>query len=408
MSLTQVSPPAIYLQSLTNTGGEHQSPIFISNASRLSAKMESQTISKPAPVTPSSSSTSSANTDSPEKDSNIVYHHDYVRKDATKEDTITVGGRKSILAVVQSKCIASELHSACPTQSFPVVALSTLGDLVQGRPLYSFGGKSLWTKELETLMLGEYEDLPKIDLIVHSLKDMPTALPEGCCLGAITEREDPRDAVVMKANSLHINIKDLPRGSVVGTSSIRRSAQLKKNFPHLVFESVRGNVQTRLRKLDDANSKYSCIILAVAGLKRLGLGHRITSCLDAPDMYYAVGQGALGIEIRSDDSRVKALLEKINHKETYLRCLAERSLLRTLEGGCSVPIGVKTTFTKPDTLEFSGIVVSVDGSEYVSETVSATVTNDEEANEMGRVLAEKLIAHGAKKILDEIHLDQIK
>ncbi|VVT57279.1 uncharacterized protein SAPINGB_P005635 [Magnusiomyces paraingens] len=410
MSFTQVSPPAIFLQSLTNTAGEHQNQMFISKTSMLSPKMEPQILSKTSIKSAQKPSTNNdtSKSDSPEKDSNIVFYDDYTRCDVSSENIITVGGRKSILAVVQSKCIASELHTACPLHSFPVVALSTLGDLVQGKPLYSFGGKSLWTKELETLMLGQYENLPKIDIIVHSLKDMPTALPEGCILGAITEREDPRDAVVMKASSPYVHLRDLPHGSVVGTSSIRRSAQLKKNFPHLVFESVRGNVQTRLRKLDDPSSKFSCIILAVAGLNRLGLGHRITSCLDAPDMYYAVGQGALGIEIRSSDEKVKELLEKISHKETYLKCLAERSLLRTLEGGCSVPIGVKTSFISPGNLEFTGIVVSVDGTEYVNETVTGKVTTDKEANELGELLAKRLIENGAKKILDQIHLDQIK
>ncbi|KAF5095628.1 hypothetical protein D0Z03_001788 [Geotrichum reessii] len=236
---------------------------------------------------------------------------------------------------------------------------------------------------------------------------MPTSLPDGCVLGAITKREDPRDALIMPTNSSAITLSDLAPGSVVGTSSIRRSAQLKRNYPHLKFESIRGNVQTRLAKLDDPNSEFSCIILAAAGLNRLGLGERITSLLDAPDMYYAVGQGALGIEIRTDDERVIKLLEEINDKDTYLRCLAERSLMRTLEGGCSVPIGVTTRFISEDTMEFVAIVVSVDGSEAVKETISAKVTSSVEAEELGKNLAHKLIENGAKDILDAIHLDAV-
>lgn len=342
----------------------------------------------------------------PERDPSMVIYDDYERPSVGKAHTITIGGRKSVLAVVQSKNIAESLYGINQDKSFPVVALSTLGDKVLSKPLYSFGGKSLWTKELETLLMYDLEGLPKLDLIVHSLKDMPTALPAGCALGAITEREDPRDALIMKAGSPYVHLSDLAPGSVVGTSSIRRSAQLKRNYPHLKFESIRGNVQTRLAKLDDPNGRFECIVLAVAGLKRLGLGHRITSCLDAPDMYYAVGQGALGIEIRSNDARIMKLLAHINHNESLLRCLAERSLMRTLEGGCSVPIGVQTTFTG-ETLLFKAIVVSVDGTEAVEETISAVVTTTTEAEELGKLMAQKLIAKGAKDILDAIHLDAV-
>jgi hydroxymethylbilane synthase len=365
------------------------------------------------PVSLSQSTTStaspviSATSNTPERDPSMIIYKDFVNPAHTKDQTITVGGRKSILAIVQSKNIAGMLSSVNPDNSFPVVALSTLGDKVLSKPLYSFGGKSLWTKELETLLLHNIEDLPKLDLIVHSLKDMPTSLPDGCVLGAITKREDPRDALIMPTGSSAVTLSDLAPGSVVGTSSIRRSAQLKRNYPHLRFESIRGNVQTRLAKLDAPDSQFSCIILAVAGLNRLGLGERITSCLDAPDMYYAVGQGALGIEIRTGDERIIKLLEDINDNETYLQCLAERSLMRTLEGGCSVPIGVRTRFTSEHTMEFVAIVVSVDGTEAVKETISATVTCAAEADDLGKKLAHKLIENGAKDILDAIHLDAV-
>lgn len=410
MSLTEVMAPSImFAQERAFPGSSFLNNKHSKDTITLSTRQsnngsyrstKSEPVSKPAQAKPEQTN------NTPERDPSMVIYDDFVRESVDKTQTITVGGRKSILAVAQSKNIAGSLYDNNLEKSFPVVALSTLGDKVLSKPLYSFGGKSLWTKELETLLMHDLEGLPKLDMIVHSLKDMPTALPEGCVLGAITEREDPRDAIIMKAGSPHVYLSDLADGSVVGTSSIRRSAQLKRNFPRLKFESVRGNVQTRLAKLDDPNSKFACIILAVAGLKRVGLGHRITSSLDAPDMYYAVGQGALGIEIRTGDEKIMKLLSKINHKESYLRCLAERALMRTLEGGCSVPIGVKTTFTD-ETLEFSAIVVSVDGTEAVEDCIRATVTTAAEAEDMGKLMAQKLIEKGAKKILDAIHIDGI-
>lgn len=289
-----------------------------------------------------------------------------------------------------------------------MLAVSTLGDKVHNRPLYAFGGKALWTKELETLLLEQVEGYEQIDMIVHSLKDMPTTMPEGCILGAITEREDPRDALCMKAGSPYKVLADLPHGSIVGTSSIRRSAQLKRRYPHLIFESVRGALQTRLDKLDHVNSQYSCIILAAAGLNRLKMHDRITTFLDTPDMYYAVGQGALGVEIRSGDEKIKRLVSKINHIPTAMCCIAERELMKTLEGGCSVPIGVNSRYDEAtSTLRINGIVVSVDGSEYIEAAQERVVHTEEEAAKVGYDLAHQLTKLGAKKILDEIHLDHI-
>lgn len=410
MSLTQVAPPRLFTSEQVFDNfvrpTKHNSP---PSATMTQA---APTVSKPqqsqqAPPKATKEESVAADSNTPERDPSMIIYEDFVDPSHTTEQHITVGGRKSILAVVQSKLIAKTLRDECPKQSFPVVALSTLGDKVLSKPLYSFGGKSLWTKELETLLMNDIEGLPQLDMIVHSLKDMPTALPEGCTLGAITKREDPRDALIMPVGSDHKTLRDLPDGSVVGTSSIRRSAQLKRNYPNLIFESVRGNVQTRLAKVDDPNGRYACIILAVAGLNRLGLGHRVTSCLDAPDMYYAVGQGALGIEIRTNDEKVMKLLSKINHNESFLSCLAERSLMRTLEGGCSVPIGVQTTFVSQDRLKFTALVVSVDGTECVEATMEETVTTSSEAEELGKKLAHELIKNGAKAILDAIHLDAI-
>jgi hydroxymethylbilane synthase len=288
-----------------------------------------------------------------------------------------------------------------------------LGDQVQNKPLYSFGGKSLWTKELEILLLQDLGDYDQLDLIVHSLKDMPTNLPEEFELGCIVEREDPSDAVLMAKNSPYKSLDELPAGSVVGTSSVRRSAQLKKNFPHLIFESIRGNLQTRIRKLDDPETNFKSIILATAGLARLGLDYRISQRLDSSIMYHAVGQGALGIEIRSNDAIMKSILKSIEDKNATICCLAERALLRTLEGGCSVPIGVQTKYDEATKqLNLKSIVISVDGTTSVEDEITLEVDIDSEdykkqADRVGEILASRLKDKGAKKILDEINFDKI-
>ncbi|KAK6868815.1 Porphobilinogen deaminase [Candida tropicalis] len=316
---------------------------------------------------------------------------------------VQIGGRKSKLAVVQSELVKKAIEDTFPNLSCSILALSTLGDKVQTQPLYTFGGKSLWTKELEILLLDSIDEYPQLDLIVHSLKDMPTNLPEEFELGCIFQREDPRDAVVMKSGSPYKSLKDLPAGAIVGTSSIRRSSQLIKNYPHLRFESVRGNIQTRLNKLDQPDNEYCCLILASAGLIRLGLGDRITSFLD--DMYYAVGQGALGIEIRRGDDKVKSILQKIEDPIATVCCLAERSLMRYLEGGCSVPLGVNSNYNE-DTQELTlkGIIVSPDGSVWIEDEVVKTINCNEDCEQVGIELGDKLKAKGAKEILDKIDM----
>lgn len=316
---------------------------------------------------------------------------------------VQIGGRKSKLAVVQSELVKKAIEDTFPNLSCSILALSTLGDKVQTQPLYTFGGKSLWTKELEILLLDSIDEYPQLDLIVHSLKDMPTNLPEEFELGCIFQREDPRDAVVMKSGSPYKLLKDLPAGAIVGTSSIRRLSQLIKNYPHLRFELVRGNIQTRLNKLDQPDNEYYCLILASAGLIRLGLGDRITSFLD--DMYYAVGQGALGIEIRRGDDKVKSILQKIEDPIATVCCLAERSLMRYLEGGCSVPLGVNSNYNE-DTQELTlkGIIVSPDGSVWIEDEVVKTINCNEDCEQVGIELGDKLKAKGAKEILDKIDM----
>lgn len=321
---------------------------------------------------------------------------------------LQIGGRKSTLAVAQSNIVKQMILEKFPNLEIDVLALSTLGDQVLLKPLYSFGGKSLWTKELEILLLEAVDQYPKLDLIVHSLKDMPTNLPEEFELGAVLTREDPRDALVMKAGLPYKCLGDLPDGSIVGTSSVRRSAQLMKNYPNLKFESVRGNVQTRFKKLDDPNGIYSCLILANAGLVRLGLGDRVTCLLNDDEMYYAVGQGALGIEIRSNDTAIKNIISSIEHMPTTYCCLAERSLMRYLEGGCSVPIGVHSSYNDAnDEITLKGIIVSPDGKEFIEDVATGIVHNKNDAEKIGIALGDKLLAKGAREILDKIDYEKI-
>jgi len=321
--------------------------------------------------------------------------------------TFRIGTRKSKLARIQTELIATALQYLYPDHTFPVQPMSTMGDLNKVTPLYQFDAKALWTRELEIALLeGE------IDMIVHSLKDMPTTLPEGCALGAITEREDPRDAVVMKASLEYKSLDQLPEGSIVGTSSVRRIAQLRRAYPHLHFADVRGNVDTRLRKLDESTEPdYSAIILAEAGLARMELNHRSTCLLSSPILLHAVGQGSLGIEIRSGDEKTMELLKPLNHRESRLRCLAERSLMRALEGGCSVPIGVETSLEKGGkTLNLKAVVVTVDGENAVHGEGSVIFEgdNDEDsaANGLGLKVAKDLLSRGAQKLLDAIRFQK--
>lgn len=221
-------------------------------------------------------------------------------------------------------------------------------------------------------------------------------------------REDPRDVLVVKAGQKQVNIDELPAGSVVGTSSIRRTAQIALKYPHLVVKDMRGNIGTRLAKLDADDGQFDAIILAAAGLLRIDLGGRITQYLDSRDggMLYAVGQGAIGIESRSNDPRVQASLELIDHTETHLAVAAERSLLRTLEGGCSAPLGVETSWIKGDNgktlLQMKSNVVSTDGKESVEIELTQEVKTKAEAESFGVNAASKLLHKGADKILNEI------
>lgn len=278
-----------------------------------------------------------------------------------------------------------------PDLTFEVHTMSTQGDKILDVALAKIGDKGLFTKELEVGMLNQ-----EIDFAVHSLKDLPTHLPEGLTLAAITERENPADALVVHEKHKDKQIDTLPEGAVIGTSSLRRLAQLRHHFPHFTFKDVRGNLITRLAKLDAG--EYDALILAAAGLERLGMGDRVHQILPKEISLHAVGQGALGIECRADDSEVLSLLKAIEHPETRDRCLAERSFLRSLEGGCQVPIGVNTEVSG-ENLTLTGIVGSVDGQKFVKDTVTGKANN---AEALGTELAQVLRQQGAQEILAEI------
>jgi hydroxymethylbilane synthase len=319
--------------------------------------------------------------------------------------TVNIGSRRSKLALVQTQIVHDALKAAYPEIDFKIHAMATMGDKNQITPLHNFGAKSLWTYELEDGLLNG-----SLDLIVHSLKDMPTQLPSKCKIGAIMNRENPRDALVMKPGLPYKSISELPAGSIVGTSSVRRSAQIARKYPDLKFKDVRGNLGTRLDKLDAEDGEYSCLILAAAGLQRVDLGGRITQFLDSKTpgggLLHAVGQGALGIEIREDDERTQALLSKLIDRDATLACLAERSLMRTLEGGCSVPIGVETEWIEKGKLLMKAMVVSLDGKEAVETERLGEVLTEKDADELGWTVAQDLVEKGANKILEAINLNR--
>lgn len=322
---------------------------------------------------------------------------------------IRIGTRRSALALKQTELVQAALQAAHPHLQFAVHAIATAGDRDKTTPLPELG-KGLWTNELEALLTSG-----EIDVIVHSLKDMPTTLPAGCVLGCVTAREDPRDVVVFRAGheGKYATLAALPEGAVVGTSSVRRAAQLKRRYPGLVFRDVRGNIDTRVRKCDEEG--FDCIILAAAGLLRTGVGHRIGEYLDSTTegggMLHAVGQGALGLECREDDERVREMLKAIEDTPTMMACFAERSVMRTLEGGCSVPVAVETKWVEEEDgeeatkkkLRLKALVVSLDGSEAIEGEKTEEVTSLAQADAFGKKLAQELVDRGAQKILDAIN-----
>ncbi|RAM53069.1 MAG: hydroxymethylbilane synthase [Hapalosiphonaceae cyanobacterium JJU2] len=305
--------------------------------------------------------------------------------------TIRIGSRKSQLALIQTYWVQEQLQKSFPDITFEVHTMATHGDKILDVALAKIGDKGLFTKELELGMINQ-----EIDFAVHSLKDLPTRLPEGLVLAAITQRENPADALVVHEKHKDKQIDTLPEGAVIGTSSLRRLAQLRHKFPHFTFKDVRGNLNTRMAKLDAG--EYDALILAVAGLERLGMGDRIHQVLPKEISLHAVGQGALGIECRAEDTELISLLKAIEHPETRDRCLAERAFLRELEGGCQVPIGVNTEINGSN-LTLTGIVASVDGQKVVKDTLSGET---KDAEQLGTQLAKQMRGQGAQEILDQI------
>ncbi|KAM5344718.1 hypothetical protein ACJ41O_010580 [Fusarium nematophilum] len=323
--------------------------------------------------------------------------------EATKgAKVVNVGTRKSPLALAQTNIVVDSLKAKFPDYEFPIHGMTTTGDRDQNTALYNFGGKGLWTSQLEERLVNR-----ELDIVVHSLKDMPTVLPEGCVLGCVTSREDPRDTLVIKKalQDKHgwKTLADLPAGSIIGTSSVRRIAQLVRRYPTLKFKDHRGNIQTRLQKLED-DPDLTGIILAAAGLQRMDLGGHISQFLeyDNGGILHAVGQGALGVECRTDDEAVLGMLKAVENEQTMLACEAERALMRALEGGCSVPIGVETKWVE-DKLRVRATVVSLRGDEGVDSETAEAIQTREEADAFGRRVAKDLVDRGAAKILDAIN-----
>ncbi len=306
-------------------------------------------------------------------------------------DTIRIATRKSPLAMWQAEHVADALRAAHPGIQVEIHGMSTQGDKILDTPLAKIGGKGLFVKELEQRMLAG-----DADIAVHSMKDVPVELPEGLHLAVILEREDPRDAFV---SNRYADLDALPEGARVGTSSLRRQCQLADRRPDLEIVPLRGNVNTRLRKLDEGD--YDAIILASAGLLRLGFGERIRNFISTDDSLPAIGQGAIGIECRADDERINALLAPLHHADTAARVSAERAMNQRLEGGCQVPIGGHATLDD-DELHLRGLVGTVDGAEIVRAEIRGP---REDADRLGHTLAEELLEHGAAQILRELYAD---
>jgi hydroxymethylbilane synthase len=302
---------------------------------------------------------------------------------------IRIGTRASALALWQAEWVKSELEKKYPGTTVTLTKIKTTGDKILDVPLAKVGGKGLFVKEIEEAMLEN-----EIDIAVHSMKDVPTFFPDGLHLSCITKREDPRDALLTRNK---VKFKDLPKGANVGTSSLRRQAQLMSVRPDFVIHQLRGNVDTRLRKLKEG--QYDAIILAAAGVKRLGLAENVSEYIDPEISLPAIGQGALGIECRVDDRELNDMIAFFNHADTRTCVTGERALLRRLEGGCQVPIACYGEM-KDGKLHLTGLVGSVDGKRIIKDAIDGA---PEKAEKLGVTLAEKLLSRGADVILREVY-----
>ena len=305
------------------------------------------------------------------------------------QQTIRIATRQSPLAMWQAEFVRDRLMEAHPDLQVELLGMTTQGDQILNSPLAKIGGKGLFVKELEVSMLNG-----ESDIAVHSMKDVPVEFPDGLHLAVICEREDPRDAFV---SNKYQTLDELPQGARVGTSSLRRQCQLREKRPDLEIIDLRGNVNTRLRKLDEG--QYDAIILAAAGLIRLGFNDRITQFLETDISLPAIGQGAVGIECRTDDERVNNLLAPLNDPDTYTRVIAERAMNNRLEGGCQVPIAGHAVL-EGDSLNLRGLVGQPDASEIIRGEISGPAS---EAEQLGVKLADDLLSRGAKEILASLY-----
>jgi hydroxymethylbilane synthase len=306
-----------------------------------------------------------------------------------ERSTVVLGTRGSKLAVQQSEWVQAQLHALAPHVTVTLRRIQTSGDKILDVPLAQIGGKGLFVKEIEEALLSG-----EIDLAVHSMKDVPTELPEGLEILCVPPREDPRDALISREGRLFM---DLPHGARIGTSSLRRQSQLLHARPDLTIVMLRGNLDTRLKKL--RAGQFDAIVLAVAGLRRLGWAHEITEYLAPQISLPAIGQGALGIEGRREDVFIRSLLCGLNHAPSKTAVLAERALLHRLQGGCQVPIAAYATVTETG-VKLEGLVSSVDGKELLRDTAEGTIENPES---IGIQLAERLLVRGGERILHAIY-----
>ncbi|MDF7667388.1 hydroxymethylbilane synthase [Orbaceae bacterium ESL0727] len=306
---------------------------------------------------------------------------------------IRIATRQSPLALWQANFVAQQLRDLYPTLTVELIPMVTQGDVILDSPLAKIGGKGLFVKQLEAALLNQ-----QADIAVHSIKDIPTDFPAGLALTTICKRDDVRDTFV---SNHYQTLSELPAGAIVGTSSLRRQCQLNAAFPHLQIKDLRGNVGTRLAKLDD--QQYDAIILAAVGLKRLGLANRIKQYIETNLILPAVGQGAIGIETRSHDDAILDLLAPLDDHNTRLAILAERAMNKKLQGGCQVPIACYSQLTQAESgsniLALQGLVGSVDGRKIIRATVMGDAT---QAQQLGEQLADKLLAQGAHAILAKL------
>lgn len=302
---------------------------------------------------------------------------------------LIVGSRRSKLALKQSQQFIDKLKAVDPELEIEIKEIVTKGDRIVDKQLSKVGGKGLFVKEIENELFNK-----DIDMAIHSLKDVPSVMPEGLTLGCIPDRENPFDAYI---SNNHVPINELPAGSIVGTSSLRRGAQIIAKYPHLEIKWIRGNIDTRLSKLETED--FDAIILAAAGLKRMGWSEDIvTSYLDDGTVVPAIGQGALGIECRSDDHELLELLNKVHNQEVADCVTAERTFLKRMNGSCQVPIGGYATKNNDDTIEFTGLIMSTDGKERYQHTAQGT-----DPVEVGESVSKVLEDQGAYEIIKALN-----